>query len=259
MNPMKVCGAVVMLVSAGASAQGTLYAIQENNNTLVSYDPVTLQRTVIGPMGVPGDFGDMAFDAASQTMYYIDGRSGNSALYTVDLGTGAATMIGVHGQAEMFGLEWDPSTGKLYAGQSTQAQGFWEINPANGAATFIGNPGINLDSLAYDSKRGTLIGAYAGPGDLYSMNRNNGAATSIYDGAFFDNGGLTYDPDRDVLWYADWSGFVYQFDPNNGYARSTILSGQGAHDAMTYVGRIPAPGAAALLAGAGLLAARRRR
>lgn len=249
----------VFAAASGALAQGTLYAIQENNNTLVSYDPVTLQRTVIGPMGVPGDFGDLAYNAKTQTMYYIDGRSGNQALYTVNLQTGQATMVGQHGLPEMFALEWDPSTNKLYAGQSTQAQGFYEINPNTGAATFIGNPGINLDSLAYDSRRDMLVGAYAGPGDLYSMNRANGAASLIYNGNFFDNGGLTYDPDRDVFWYGDWSGFVYQFDPNNGYARSTMLTNQGAHDGMTYVPVIPAPGAGGALAFAAAAGLRRRR
>lgn len=252
-------GLFVLAAATTASAQGTLYAIREGDNTLVSYDPNTLVQTVIGPMGAPGDFGDLAWNETNQTMYYIDGRGGNNALYTVDLNTGAATLVGKHGQPEMFALEWDPSTNRMFAGQSTQNQGFWEINPNTGAATFISKENISLDSLAYDSKRDMLVGAFAGPGDLYKMDRNNGNASLIYDGPFFNNGGLTYDRDRDIFWFGDWSGIIYQFDPNNGYQVSQVLGGQGAIDGLVYVPRVPAPGAGALLAGAGLIVARRRR
>jgi hypothetical protein len=256
----KSCALLILAAAASASAQlGTLYAIREGDNTLISYDPDTLAQTVIGPMGAPGDFGDLAYDEATQTMYYVDGRGGNNALYTVDLNTGAATLVGVHGQPEMFALEWDPSTNRLFAGQSTQNTGFWEINPANGAATFISGQNISLDSLAYDSSRDMLVGAYAGPGDLYDMDRDNGNASLIYDGPFFNNGGLTYDRDRDLLWFGDWSGIIYQFDPNNGYQVTQVLGGQNSMDGLVYVPRIPAPGAGVLLAGAALIASGRRR
>jgi hypothetical protein len=255
----KSIGLLVLAAAASASGQGTLYAIREGDNTLVSYDPNTLVQTVIGPMNAPGDFGDLAYNEATQTMYYVDGRSGNAALYTVNLNTGAATLVGKHGQPEMFALEWDPSTKRLFAGQSTQNQGLWELNPANGSATFISKESISLDSLAYDSKRDMLVGAFAGPGDLYAMDRNNGNATLIYDGPFFNNGGLTYDRDRDLLWFGDWSGIIYQFDPNNGYQVTQVLGGQNAMDGLVYVPRVPAPGAGVVLAGAVLVAAGRRR
>lgn len=247
-------GLAVALASS-AWAQGTLYAIRESDNTLISYDPNTLQQTVIGPLNAPGDFGDLAWNETNQTMYYIDGRGGNSALYTVDLNTGNATLVGKHGQPEMFALEWDSSTNRMFAGQSTQATGFWEINPANGSANKISSVNINLDSLAYDSSRDMLVGAFAGPGDLYKMDRNTGNATLIYDGPFFNNGGLAYD--RDLFWFGDWSGIIYQFDPNNGYQVSQALTGQGAIDGLVYVPRVPVPGAGALLLGAGLAGGRR--
>ena len=97
--------AITLLITTTANAK-LLYAVDEATDSLVSFDTNTLQRTVIGSLGVTFNFGGLAYDSNSDTMYMIDGR-GSQSLYTVDRNTGAATLIGRHGISDLFGLAYD--------------------------------------------------------------------------------------------------------------------------------------------------------
>ena len=50
---------------------------------------------------------------------------------------------------------------------------------------------------------------------------------------FVNNGGLEVDPLTGMYWIFDLSGSVYRVDPEDGYSRTTILTGAGAHDGLT--------------------------
>ncbi len=242
---------------AGTAQAGILYTVRTSDDMLRAFDTNTLTFTNVGLLGTGFDFGDLAYNPNNQTMYMIPGRPTRN-LYTVNLNTGAATLVGAHNQIDLFGLAWHPGRNTMYASQSTSAFGVHSINLNTGATTFIGNPGIGLDALTYDSRRGKLIGAFAGPGDLYEIDPDTGAATLVYDGSFFDNCGMAYDADTDKIWMIDWSGVIYTFDPNNNYARTTVLSGIGSHDGFAAITEIPGPAGLAIL-GLGLVARRNRR
>jgi hypothetical protein len=243
-----------MLTLAAVVEAGTLYTVRTSDRMLRALDTDTLQFTNIGPLGVAFDFGGLAWDSKNSKMYMVQGFAGRN-LYTVDLGSGAATLVGTHGFTDMFGLAYDSSTDTLYGGRSTTGRGFYTIDRSNGTASLIGDPQIYLDGLAYDSRRDMVVGGYAGPGDLYSINRSNGSATLLFDGPFFNNCGLAYDPEKDLFWMIDWSGVLYTFDPQNNYARTQIMGGLGAHDGLEF---IPEP-SALLLAAFGAAALVRRR
>jgi hypothetical protein len=245
--------ACVVGAAASVASADILYTVNPGNDNLVRIDTDTMSFTNVGPLGVAFDFGGLAYDGT--TMYMVQGFAGNG-LYTVDLNTGAASFVGSHGFNDMFGLEYDPSTGNLYGGRSTTGFGLYEIDRSNGSSTFIGNPGVGLDGLSYDSRRDILLGAYAGPGDLYSLDRGNGSATLLYDGDFFNNCGMAYIPSLDEHWMIDWSGNLYSFDPANGYARTLLMNVGTSYDGLVLV---PAPGAVGVLALAGLGIVRRRR
>jgi hypothetical protein len=163
----------------------------------------------------------------------VDGWTTDS-LYTVDLGTGAATLVGPHGAPDMFGLAHDPTTNTLY-GTGYSPSSFYSLNMATGVATLIGDPTYGADGLAYDELRDQLVGLAGGPGEMHIINRATGASTLLSSQGFVNNCGLAYDPFFDTYWSIDWSGNLYQYDPNAGYTRSLMLGGLGEHDGLTYV------------------------
>ncbi len=229
-----LAGLAVGVLAAGTQA-GDLYTIRTSDDVLRKFDTTTQTFTDIGPIGIAFDFGGMTWDSSTGTMYLVPGRAG-PGFYEVDLNSGATTLIGNHGLRDLFSLAYDPTSNTVYAGQSSQAQGFHKMNVSTGAATLIGNPGVNLDGLTYDPIRDKVVGAYAGPGDLYDMDLGTGNASLIYNGDFFNNCGVTYDDDSGLYWMIDWSGDMYTFDPSNGYARTLVMGGLGAHDALSSAG-----------------------
>jgi hypothetical protein len=153
-------------------------------------------------------------------------------LYTVDTTTGGAELVGNHGIGDLFGLAFDESGG-FWSSRSTTGTGFYAMDRTNGGAEFVGDPGINLDGLTWDSARDILVGLYAGPGSLHAINRDTGEATLLTDGGgFVNNCGIAYDPESDLIYSIDWSGQLYSFDPDNGYARSTVLGLGSPYDGL---------------------------
>ena len=252
--------ALVLFSLTGTANAGILYALSEADN-LVTIDTVTLNITTIGAVGTNTSFGGLAYDPNSDTLYMVGGR-GNNNLYTVDRTTGAATLVGSHGLTDLFGLGYDSQTNILYGSQYSGGSGFYSLNTTTGAAAVI-DPAleIGIGGLAYDSNNDRLIGLADGAGDLYVLDRANGDLTLLFDGDFVNNHGLAYDPDLDLFWDIDYSGNLFSFDPNNGYTRTTVLTGLDAYTGLTYLSSpsdepplpdIPAP-ASLLLLGAGLL------
>ncbi len=230
---------MVLLLGAFAAdvSAGTLYAVRETDDHLVSIDTVTLAYTDIGALGTGFAFGGLARDPNSQTLYMIGGR-GNNSLYTVNITTGQATLVGSHGINDLFGLAFDSLNNVLYASQGS-ASNLYSLNTITGAATLIGSMGASIGGLTYNSATDTLIGINDGGGDLYSINRANAAQTLLFNGAFTNNSGLAYAADSNLYWDIDWDGNLYSYDPANGYARATVLSGLVSHDGLEYVGAAP--------------------
>jgi hypothetical protein len=90
----------------------------------------------------------------------------------VDLTTGQFTLLGNGGQTYA-GL--GNYGGNLYAGINTGTN-FYQVNPANGALTFIGNSGVSIVATG-----STTAGVYelGFDANLYKVNLTNGALTLI--------------------------------------------------------------------------------
>jgi hypothetical protein len=93
---------------------------------------------------------------------------------TIDLKTGAFTLLGNSGQA-LAGMAVANAT--LYAtSYHTSVGTLYTVNPTNGSLTVVGTSSIDIDDFG-----STTTGLYAVGvnGDLYSINRLTGAATLI--------------------------------------------------------------------------------
>jgi len=226
----------VVIASLTVIAQaGTLYAVRESGDRLVSIDTDTLVFTDIGPLGITFDFGGLGWDSSTSTLYMIGGRP-SQALYTVDTNTGAATLVGSHNVNDLFGLAYDSKNDALYASVFTAGQPLYTLNRSNGSATPGPALSQRLGGLAYNSRDDDLIGVHDGAGDLYSIDRNTGRLTLLYDGPYTNDSGLAYDPEKHVLWDIDWNGTLCYFDIANGYQRTDVKTGLGPHDGLAFGG-----------------------
>jgi len=242
---------IALLALSTFADAGTLYTVREGDDVLVEINTDTLAMKDIGPLGTTFAFGGLEY--ANGQLWMVAGRNNNS-LYTVDMKTGKATLVGAHGVQDLFGLGYDSKNGVLYGTQFSQGQSLWELNPSNGSSKLIGNMGRGIGGLCYNYNTDQLIGIQDGAGDLFEIDRKTAQTTLLYAGEYTNDSGLAYDGEKNGLWDIDWSGYLFYYDINNNYARKTMLSGLGAFDGLAFV---PEPSALALLAVAGLLIRRR--
>ncbi len=234
--------------SAFAADNGTLYAIDNDNNSLYAINPNTYTATYIGATGVSGSFGDLAYDPGSNTAYWVPGR-GNDNLYTINLQTGAASLVGTHGINDMFALGYDTSTSTLY-GESSNGS-FYSLSTSNGTANYIGSNSVYPGGLTYRSDTDQLILLGAGTATFNLVNRSNGSTSLLGGGGFVNDNGVTWDPVQGKFFVDDYSGNLYTGDPNT-WSLTQVASLPGAFDGIIYVGAVPEPGTF-LLIGSGIV------
>ena len=186
----------------------TIYFIREDINSLHTFDTTTNAIAPVGPLGIAFQFGGMDYDPINDILYMIDGR-GPRGLYRINRSTGAATLIGIHGIVDLFGLAYDTANQILYATQFSGGSGLYRMNINTGAATFIGTMPNQCGALAYDILRDRLIGYQEGAGNVWNINRANGAQTFIRNIGGINDAGLAYDYANDRFWAFDWSNRIF--------------------------------------------------
>jgi hypothetical protein len=259
---VRVLAAVGFSGMPGDGCAQTLVSVANYNSSLLqAIDLPTLTVSNIGNFTNAFSYGDLAWNSRTNTLYMVDGWGGTKGLYTVNLATGATTLVGVHGVTDMFGLAYDSANDTFYASSAAYADGttkLFRLNPLTGAATLIGPtylPGtttyVALGGLAYDSRRDMLIGIHDGNinGELYQIDVTTGQLTLLATPGGNNNSGLTYDPVNDRLLDADVSGDLYSYDIANGYTRTVLATGLLAHDGLAFISAIPEPSAWILLGG----------
>lgn len=227
-----------------------LYTVRRADGMLRFLDLETLELTDVGQIEVGFEFGGLTWDDGSRTLWLLaltDALgAATTTLHQVDPATGVTSSIGVTGVDHLFGLVLDPRTDRLLAVRgSSSLTGLYEIDPATGVATMVGPTSVPLDGLTYDSSRTQVVAMRPFRGELYEVDASAGGSTLIASGGTvdLDDGGIAYDPERDVIWVLDASGFFGSYDPDDGYARMTVTLdlGTDSHDGLTYAPFVPAP------------------
>ncbi|MFN8396140.1 MAG: HYR domain-containing protein [Bacteroidia bacterium] len=150
-----------------------------------------------------------ALDAQSQTIRVLDGSTFAQI---------SSHPISVPGLTccQSFGMATHPITGVTYAvlGSTTTRQ-LVSLNPATGIGTLIGNPGLQISSIAFGGT-GTLyaITGNSGPtaGKLYSLNLTTGASTQVMTVPVDGGNALAYNPQDGKLYRKRCGGFE-RIDP----------------------------------------------
>jgi len=123
---------------------GTLYAASFGTNDLYTLDPTTGAATLIGSLGFTGVM-DLAWDPFDKTMYAIESLGVGSALYSINLGTGAGTLVtDIPGDDCLMGLTIDSANQFLAMDHCDSSSPLYQIDPTTGDLTNLGNTGIGL-------------------------------------------------------------------------------------------------------------------
>ncbi|MEO1529386.1 MAG: hypothetical protein AAFX06_28530 [Planctomycetota bacterium] len=146
----------------------------------------------------------------------------DDTLYRIDRTTGVATAIGNGvGFADVEGFAFDPLTGALFAADDASNQ-LITIDVTTGIGTAIGAFNVNPDDpgLAIDASGDIFMvreDGISGSSDLFSINRNTGAATFIGSTGIDDITGLT--TIGEVLYgVSDLTDSLYTLDKSFGNA-----------------------------------------
>jgi hypothetical protein len=159
--------------------------------------PAGTPFTNIAPMVAPGFLSSATFGPTG-ILYFTDTTT--DELYTVNIATGALTLVGSTGGAFLNGITYDWSNGTFYGVSATD---LYTVDVTTGATTLVGalgTGGLFID-VAVDCA-GNMYGYDLGVDNFYSINKATGLATLIgslgYDANFGQ--GMSYDHSDGTLY-----------------------------------------------------------
>ncbi len=172
---------------------GTFYCTL-SPSTLATVDPLTGAETVVAAItGVTGGqtITAMAWDASTSTMFLGSTDITTSQLYTLNLTTGVATLVGTIGQSGLIALACN-CDGDLYS-VDLVGDNLWSIDKNTGVGTAVGPLGFDVNfaqDADFDPADGVLyLSAYnntAGAGELRTVDLTTGASTLITSWGFLE-------------------------------------------------------------------------
>ena len=182
-------GALVDVIYADDIAgDGKLYALDNANRRLIRLSDAGVV-TSIGPLlNIPAaaSLSGLSWNSATNKMYAIAGGAGAAELYTIDMATGAGTLVGpLTGVVTPIWLEIDNAGNAFTADISDDV--LYSVNLTTGATAAVGPLGVNLNfAQEADFNRDTnqlYMAAYVGGGvgGIYTVNTTTGSATLVGD------------------------------------------------------------------------------
>jgi hypothetical protein len=165
------------------------YVVGYPSGDLETVDTATGARTDIGPTGFGTATRDIAWDDTTGTMFGTAINGSSTDLFTVDLTTGAMSLVGtISGlgpSSYVMGLAVDPSSGNMY-GIEILTSSLVAIDKTNGNASVIGALGYSTrfgQGLDFNAATGTLylasIDYSTGSQNMYTVDTSSGVASLI--------------------------------------------------------------------------------
>ncbi len=150
-----------ILIEIAINANGEMYGYDIGTDVLVRIDPATAAGTVIGSLGFDASYAQgMDFDFASGICYlaaYNVDTGGTAEMRTVDLNTGATTLVGAFPagtEVDAFGItspssswvSFDVTEGGIAPGGNTIVNVTFDANEVDGVGTYTGNIVVSHNS-----------------------------------------------------------------------------------------------------------------
>ncbi len=244
------------LVASPVMAQPRLYAL-DSSRALSLLDPLTGAKTPLCTVtSNAGTTGGLAYDRVNDVVYLTS--TSLDSLYTLDVDTCAATLIGAYGDSTlvMHGLEYDLSSGQLFGGSGGN---LYKIDKVTGTATLVGASGLtSFLNLGYNSDTDVMYASSSATDSFYTIDRGTGAVTLLGPLVNSTNpNGLAYDWNTQIMYMVDnTTDSLYKMNLSTGEAVLVGSTGSGNLLGLLY---IPEPGSLGLLALGAILALRRRK
>lgn len=222
------------------------------SRSLGVFDPITGATTVIGSSvdKLDGIAWSVPTPATPGIMYASTGVADGGRLLTIDLNTGAGTLVGATGLIAVPEIEID-SNGKIFAVE-VAAPSFlsdlYRLDAASGTAYFVANIGlVGVEGLAFD-ENGVLYGAsqldsgFMIDPFLWRIDTVTGVPTLVGP-TVQDVVGMAFDPTDGTLYATRGRGVdeFYTIDPNTGsgtFIGSTGLGGSTPSIAFDAAGNL---------------------
>jgi hypothetical protein len=193
-TPLGASGAGGLNCLARDPSTGIFYTVgglqtSTTSSLLYTVNPISGAAMSTGISLTVSDVRGLAFTPAG--ICYAIVNSTPDKLYTINLATGVATLVGLTGSSSIQALASD-SSGALFgwavspsaAGQAS----LLTVDPATGATTVIGNSSASIQALAFSSS-GVLYGCNQA---LYTINTATAATAQVGAGALGDIRGIEF-------------------------------------------------------------------
>ena len=166
------------------------------SNSLFTVNRSTGATTFVGQHAVVDLFG-LAFDSLNGVLFSSKFSGGLQALYELDTGSGAATLVG-NNPDRLSGLAYDSLRDQL-VGVNDGFGSLYEVDRSNGNTTLLGG-GLLTDNsgLAYDSTL-DLFWHIDWSGNLVSYDPSAGYAKTVHLTGLFAHDGLAFVPDSAIM------------------------------------------------------------
>ncbi len=271
---MRIVRALSALAGLGIASSAWAQLLVGNDQTSPSIWHIDVSTNVATNLlaGSTATAWGMAYDSNSNTLYWNNGSSLRSSPFSLGglTPSSAVTITFNAATISLTGLAYDTARNKLVGYRSVTQPGFYEVNPLTGVAQLIVTTPSSTDfgGLDYDPVTDTFIGLndnIGGPG------RGVVRISNLYTSPTYLNLSPYPGADVDVDGLGVGGGFawmvndvpaqgIYRFDlSNNTYGPTQPSPFTGTNGIFSSGAWVPSPGAALLLAGAGLGVVRRRR